>query len=286
MAVRAPSGRDYGRAYKIDTKQGMLDIFDPDMLAAMLYSSSSRGRDVAFDDLKMTNITFNTDPWTVTKDAGVSAPTPAVIAGGGVEITTGTGNGDGLNMVGLAAYSGNANAGIEVRFKVSAITAVGVNIGFANAVTTDNTALAVTDGDGTPTFQASATEAAIWSFRPQDTITTPRFVTNGVGQTAVGETILGPDGAALAVVADTYMSVRVQLLGDTGSALCATFGASNNLLSATVIDKIAGGTVGGITPATLLVPYIGIQNTTTTSRVVTIQYIRKWMDLYAFGSGN
>jgi len=281
MAVLAPSGRDYGRATSVDTALGMLKIYDPDTLAQMLYSSASRGRDVAFDDLKMTNIAFNTDPWTVTKDAGVSAPTPAAIAGGGVEITTGTGNGDGLNMVGLAAYSGNANAGIEVRFKVSAITAVGVNIGFANAVTTDNTALAVTDGDGTPTFQASATEAAIWSFRPQDTITTPRLVTNGVGQTAKGETVLGLNSSsALTPLADTYMTVRVQLLGSTGSAYCATFGANNQLYSVTTIDKIDGATVGGITPATLLAPYIGVQNTTTTSRVVTIQYIRKWMDLY------
>jgi len=281
MAVLAPSGRDYGRATSVDTALGMLKIYDPDTLAQMLYSSASRGRDVAFDDLKMTNIAFNTDPWTVTKDAGVSAPTPAAIAGGGVEITTGTGNGDGLNMVGLAAYSGNANAGIEVRFKVSAITAVGVNIGFANAVTTDNTALAVTDGDGTPTFQASATEAAIWSFRPQDTITTPRLVTNGVGQTAKGETVLGLNSSsALTPLADTYMTVRVQLLGSTGSAYCATVGANNQLYSVTTIDKIDGATVGGITPATLLAPYIGVQNTTTTSRVVTIQYIRKWMDLY------
>jgi len=283
MAVRAPSGSDYGRSYTIDSKTGALRVFDPDQLANMLYSA--RGRDVAFDDLKMTNIAFNTDPWTVTKDAGVSAPTPAAIAGGGVTVTTGTGDGDGLSMQGLVAYSGNLNAGIEVRFKISAITAGAINIGFVNALTAA-TELAVTDGDGTPTFQVAATEAALWSFRPQDTVTTPRFVTNGAGQTAKGTTILGPDAAALAVVADTFMSVRVQLLGATGSALCAVFGATNNLLSATIIDKIAGATVGGITPGTLLAPYIGIQNTTTTSRVVTIQYIRKWMDLYAFGSGN
>lgn len=278
MAIAAPTGTQYGRAYDIDTKDGSLRIYDPQALTNMLYSI--RGRDVAFDDLKMTNIAFNADPWTVTKDAGVSAVTPAAIAGGGATIVTGTGNGDGLNMVGLAAYSGNANAGIEVRFKISAITAAGINIGFANAVTTDNTALAVTDGDGTPTFQASATEAAIWSFRPQDTVTTPRLVTNGVGQTAAGETILGPDGTALAVVADTFMAVRVQLLGSTGSALCAVFNENNALMSVTVIDKIAGGTVGGITPATLLAPYIGVQNTTTTSRTLTLQYVRKWMDLY------
>jgi len=279
MAVLAPSGRDYGRATSVDTALGMLKIYDPDTLAQMLYSSASRGRDVAFDDLKMTNIAFNTDPWTVTKDAGVSDPTPAAIAGGGVTITTGTGSGDGLSMLGLVAYSGNSNAGIEVRFKMSAITALKANIGFVNALTAA-TETAVTDVDGTPTFQVATTEAALWAFNPADTITTPRLVTNGVGQTAAGETVLGPDDAALTPVADTYMTVRVQLLGSTGSAYCATFGATNQLLSVTTIDKIAGGTVGGITPATLLAPYICFQNTTTTSRVATIQYIRKWMDLY------
>lgn len=250
----------------------------PDTLASYLYSL--RGRDVVFEDLKFTDTTFNSNPWTVTKDAGVSAPTPAAIAGGGVTITTATGNGDGLSMLGLAQFSGNSNSGMEVRFKISAITAAEVNIGFVNLLTSAPTEVAVTDVDGTPTFQANTTEAALWAFNPTDTIITPRLVTNGVGRTAAGSTVLGPDGAVLPVVADTYMTVRIQLLGSTGSVRCQTFGATNNLLATNVIDKIASASVGGITPATLLAPYIGVQNTTTTSRVLTIQYVRKWMDLY------
>ena len=277
MAVKAPTGVQYGRNYDVDSKIGAIKVLSPDMLAAQLYSL--RGRDVAFEDLKMTNTTFNTAPWTVGKDAGVSAPTPAAIAGGGVEITTGTGNGDGLSLLGLANYSSNANAGIEVRFKLSAITALKASVGFVNALTTASD-IAFTDLDGTPTFQAATTEAAIWAFNPADTIVTPRLLTNGVGRTAAGSTVLGPDGAVLPITADTYLTVRVQLLGSTGSVLCATFGATNNLLAVNVIDKIASATVGGVTAATLLAPYVGFQNTTTTSRVATIQYIRKWMDLY------
>lgn len=277
MAIKAPTGTQYGRNYDIDTKLGALKIMSPDNLAAHLYSQ--RGRDVIFEDMKMTNVAFNTDPWTVAKDAGVSAPTPTAALGGSIAITTGTGNGDGLTMLGMAHANSTLNAGIEVRIKFSAITAVGAQIGFVNALT-DATSVPCTDVDGTPTFQVASTEAALWAFNPADTITTPRLVSNGVGQTAKAQTILGPDAAALPVVADTYMSVRVQLLGSTGSILCATFGATNNLLSVTTIDKIAGSTVGGVTPATALAPIIAIANTTTTSRIVTIQYIRKWQDLY------
>lgn len=277
MAVKAPTGTQFARNYDIHTKLGALKIMSPDQLATHLYGL--RGRDVVFEDMKMTNVAFNTDPWTVAKDAGVTGPTPTAALGGSIIVTTGTGNGDGLTMLGMAHANSNLNAGIEVRFKVSAITAVGVQIGFVNALT-DATSVPCTDVDGTPTFQAAATEAALWAFNPADTITTPRLVTNGVGQTAKATTILGPDAAALPVVADTYMSVRVQLLGSTGSVLCATFGASNQLLSVTTIDKIAGSTVGGVTAATALAPIIALANTTTTSRVVTIQYIRKWQDLY------
>lgn len=280
MAIKAPTGAQYGRSSSVDSKLGMTKVLNPDSLAAMLYSSSSRGRDVIFKDLKFTDITFNGAPWTVTKDAGVTTWTATAIAGGAIRGTTNTGSTDGMTMLGPKIYTGALNAGIEVRLKADAITLLRLEVGFVNALT-DATACACTDVDGTPTFQVASTEAALYTWNPADTITTPRFVTNGAGQTAKAETIVAlGDGAAFSPTAATYFTVRVQLLGSTGSAVCMVFDDANNLKSRTMIDKIAGSTIGGITTSTTLCPFIAIQNTATTSRVVDINYVRIWEDLY------
>lgn len=281
MTVRAPSGSEFGTSWNVDTELGAKEIMSPSVLQAYLFSR--RDRDVAFRQYNFQDIALTPSLlFTVTKDTDATTWVNTAEAGGGkLRAVTGTDDGGGISLLGQKSFTAALESGIEFRAKASAITLLNLEGGIVNA-NSDLTALACTDVDGTPTFNANATEAALWAWRPGDTIATPRFVTNGVGQTAVAKTVYAnawnpSSTTAVTPAADTYFTVRVQLFAD-GSAMCAVFGATNNLVSITTISK--AGTVGGVTADTTLCPWFIAQNTTTTARNVDVQYIRTWTQRY------
>jgi len=295
MAVRNPNGADYGRAPTIDTGRGSLDILDPDINAMFLYSR--RARDVAFKDINFLDTAFNTDPWTVS--AGGTATTWAqdpTIPGGAIKGVTGTTAAtSGLSLFGAPVLQPQYNAGFEARMMASAVTGLRMEIGLIDALTT-KTSPAVSDVDGTPTFNAGLTEGALMAWNTGDTITTPRFVSkSAVYTTARGETIMQPyslpaaDQTAWVPTAGEWFTVRVQCFGPppgseladaTGSVVCMVFDDSNNLVSMVMFDAIEGGLVGGVAPTAMLAPWIFAKAENATSKDIHVAYARYWADRY------
>jgi len=293
MAVRNPTGADYGRTFNIDTGRGTLEVMDPDTLASFLYSRN--GRDVSFVDVAFNNVTILSNPWTSTADASATAfAQDATIAGGAVKGVTGATGEGAMSLFGAPIFQPQLNCGMEVSLKVSAITNIRLEVGWVNVIT-DKTLPVATDVDGTPTFAANSTEVAIMSWQTDDTIATPRFVGDSVDfPTAKGATLMTPYGVpaasqtAWAPTADTWFSVRVQNYGTrassdadpTGSVACMIFNDKNQIVAFSMFDAIAGGGTGGLTPEAMLAPWIFGGTINTTSKDVHVRYARAWADRY------
>jgi hypothetical protein len=227
-----------------------------------------------FDDFH--GDTINLDNWALANSSGTGAADFAFTAGRGgwVRGATGTTDDGSISMVGPATWYGDANANFEIRFKCDLSTAINLEVGLIDAVPSSNNG-GVNDED-TPTLNAS--DAALFSIDTDETYTKWGFYTKGstasfnAAKTASG-LIAGTIGSSYTTGvhdADEFVTMRVALRGDRA------YGWINGTLVAEHNEaKVAAGCVeGGIA----LRPWIYARTRSTTTHLVTVDYVRCWQD--------
>lgn len=215
--------------------------------------------DVVFQANHFNRLSLDTAHWTVANSGGSGAANFVTVAAanGIVRGTSGTTDDGSVSMVGPIIYSGDNFAGMAARFKINVTTGgEHLEVGLIDAVPGSNTG-AVNDID-TPT--GYATDFAVWAIDVDQTLTTSAFVTGGtalsVQKRAVADTTLP--------VAATYMTVVIQLLGDTNAAACWVNGK--------YVDTITSAIEGG----TLLAPWVYNQTRSTTTKLFDVDYFHVW----------
>lgn len=279
MPARASNGSLFGRQPQSGGAAALTKVHDPAMLSNLLYPTQRGSVATVYADfIDNSDITRF---FTLNKDAGATSyVTTAGLASGVARATSGTTDNDVASAFGLTSWAGVKNCGMELRSKVSAITGIALEIGFIDALTT-KTDMAVSDVD-TPAFAAGVTEAALFAWDTDQTIATPRWVSDSATfTTAKGTNVLDAAGAAWTPTADTYFTVRVQLTAasSTGSTIDFTLlDANHNLISKACFDVIDGGGTGGLTSATLLAPWFAMKTNNITSKTHDVDYFYAWQD--------
>lgn len=211
--------------------------------------------------------TIETDFWTTNAGTGATAfAVPATpLAGGGVRAASGTNatlSNRVVNMYGPPIFLGDRNCGIQVKFKVSAVTDIDFEIGFIDTYDTITTAVAACSDPDTPAFATSLGDAALLALYTGETKNTLLSVTLGSGSLNAGDAT-AHTGLTLPT-ADTYMRVRVQLAGNTVSVY------TNDTLRTQKTSAIEGGT--------LVRPFFFLQGVSATSRDFDLDYVAIWQD--------
>lgn len=230
-------------------------------------------RDVVYFEDDFLVDTFNTDFWTTNAGTGATAfavpATPGL--GGTIAGSTGTDATAGnrvVNLYGPPIYKGDASAGMAFRVQVSSAANVEFSIGFIDAHTTITTPVVlVGDVDGPSGFAAGLGDAALIHLDTAETLNTLTLVTLGSGALNAGAK--DAIGTYLPTAA-TYFNGRVQLGGD-GNTVTAAISEGDG--PETVVSR-PSAMEGG----TLVRPFILISGPTATSKTVTFDLIRVWMD--------
>lgn len=276
----APSdGADYGLNPHSGRRTSLSKIYRPNVIGNIL--SPLMYADVVSEFYDFNEVTFNGDPFTVTKDAGATTWAIAAGAGGMIRGVTGATSGDGLSLLGSPNWYGDRRAGMEVRAKSDVATTLTMEGGFINAVT-DMTTPAVTDIDSV-TFGAGLTEGAVITIDVGETLTTFALATkSGTYTTAFKKVFYGPainGTTGVGVTAGEWVTLRVQLDGDNVHGFI--YNNAGLLVSEAHIP--AAGTAaltGGIEGGTALKPWFAAATQTTASKNIDVDYIRVWQDRF------
>ena len=225
-------------------------------LNRFLQTFAYKDRVFFFDDFL--GDTINLDNYALANSGGAGAANFAiqVLRSGVIRSATGTTDDGSLSLIGPAIWYGDANCGMEIRFKYDVVTGYNTEVGFAAAVPGSN-ASAVTDID-TPTV---LDETAVLQIDTDQTLTTLAFATGGTSFTDTATTVTG----TTVLTAATYAIVRIQLIGNM--AACWINGYREAVHSG---DKVEGGN-----PLALWV-YSRTRNTTT--KLLDIDYVAMWQD--------
>jgi len=199
--------------------------------------------------------------WTVTSagTAGASA-----VLNGALKLTTGTDNDGTAYITSGLAFSGDKNAVIEARVKISELEAVKVEIGFTDALA-DEGAINVL---ATPT--ETATDCAIAIMDTDDTGPTDDPLQFLGAKTGTNHAKLEPD--TVRFVADEYLTITVALRGDEVRYIVRADDADENPNPYYDSGWIVDGIEGGI-PVT---PWIFVQSRDTDSVDLTVDYVNVW----------
>lgn len=225
------------------------------------YSKKPSQKFEIFDDFMYQTITEADTPWIFNKGNDAQATDPTIVADaerGVIRLTTGNNSGtlsdDGSQLV--CAVPVQADSGglvFEARLKINtAVTAVSVNVGL-----TDSTSLEEPFTISGSTITANADDAACFVYDTAQT--TDQWMACSVDSTTVDE---DSDLTGIAPVADTYQTLRIEIEPD-GNTIQFYI---NGLLVRTL-------TVAGITPSVNLYATIIANATTTTSKVVDVDYV-------------
>lgn len=222
---------------------------------------ATRDAVVFFDDFL--GDTINLDNYAVANSGGTSAADFALVAAvnGTIQGDTGTSDNGSISLIGPAIWKGDNNAGMEIRFKMDAVTDVHWEVGFINGVPGSNTG-GINDID-TPTVYM--TDGAVVGMDTDQTLKTMAFVTEG---STTGQDPTKTNLGTLAPAAATYMTVRIQLKGNHAAAWV------NGTLYATHASDADGHVEGG----TLLAPWVYVQTRSTTPKFFDVDYLRIWAD--------
>lgn len=204
--------------------------------------------------------------WAVSNSGGTSAAsfaTKANAENGVIEGDTGTSDNGGISLVADAInLNADKNPGLHVIMQIDDVSEAGMEAGFSDAKTDEDT-LAITDVD-TPTMANGATDGG---FIVYDTDTTTQkgaaFVTGGATD---GDAVvtLGSTAAANPFADNTDFDLVVQLYANAGYA---------------VIDHnavLSGGLSTGPDADVLMRPSIVVVTRNTTAKFPEIDLIRLW----------
>lgn len=203
--------------------------------------------------------TFDANLWSSQADAGATAAAVSVAAGGMARLVTGTTSGARADMAGEVVWLPSKGLIFEARVKVSAITAVRINLGLSDAKT--ETEIAVTQS-GT-TLTTAATDGVFWFFDTDST----NDNWHAVGVKADVDT--AASNSSIAPVADTYQRFRIEI-DTSGNAVCKILDDSNPHSGAPLYQTYLAN---ACTAATLLTPYLAVETANTTSKNFDIDYV-------------
>lgn len=213
--------------------------------------------------------TINLDNYALAKGGGTADASfaIAVARGGTIANDTGTDDNNYTSLIMPLNWYGDANAGMEVRLKFNAVTSLNFEVGFADAAQ----ATGVVNDEDTPT--GSGSDFAVVSMDTDETLKTLGFYTDGstTGQGIKATTLAGVPGltGGTTPVANTYLTVRVQLAGN--SAFCWV----NGKRVASHDDDPEGNVEGGVA----LAPWIYVRcRAGAAARIATVDYIAAWQD--------
>jgi len=214
--------------------------------------------------------TLETNFWTTNAGTGATAFAVPATPGLGGTITGATGT-DGtagnrvVNLYGAPVWKGDNNCGMEVRLKVSAVTSIEFALGFIDTHDTITTAVPLFGDIDTPTLAAGIGDAALVGMDTAETLATLALAGVGSGGLAAAhKTAIG----TLAPTADTFMTIRLQLIGNDAFVSIDDGGTQTTASKTTCIE---GGT--------LVRPILAISGVTNTSRTYTLDYWYVWQDL-------
>lgn len=252
-------------------------LLDQDAMRAFLYPYANR--DVVFQHIDFTEVTFNGDPWTKTVDTG---PDFAIAAnpGGTLRFTTQTDDNEGGSLISAAIFKGDLNCGAEVRVKGSSWADIAFEFGFIDDVT-DKTTPAVTDID-TPTFGAGLAEAAVISMDTDQTLKTMALCSKSATFTTAKKELVYNNAnpvAAFTPTADVYNTFRIQI--HQNIIHCFVFNDKQEFISHTKIVPTTASTGSGIEGGTAVKLWLAIANKVgSASRTYDIDYISFWQDRF------
>lgn len=202
------------------------------------------------------------DNWSTTAGAGTgNAGAVTVAAALNGEVTIKSASDDGTNAqnsslltaIGLAWKANSGGCAVEARLKVDAITDVHVGVGFTDTIsTTVELPIFMTAAD----LDSDATDAAGIIF---DTDATTDVIYVGGVKAGTDTT---PQSSGIAMVADTYITLRVEL--------SATGGVTGYINGTAVGTEVANA----VTATTALTPYVVVSNRGAAQRVLTLDYIK------------
>ena len=181
---------------------------------------------------------------------------------GSARLTTGTTN-DSVSCASLDLICrGEYNAVMAIRYKISAITAVKIEIGFRDSTAS---ATGIVNALDDPTF--SATNGCCWAFDTDATVDT--WAAEGVkaGAAATGVTLATTAGGA-APVADTYQTMVVALMDD--NAYFSRYSADGRKQGDTIMLNDCN------TAATPVTPAVFVQTRNTTTKLLDIDFFKMW----------
>ena len=270
MATGAQYGSRVGRSSrKTVAKIGPLNS----ELANLLYPIQSR--DVVFlhDDFLLEEGTAITGSglWVAGGINATNFAAPAAqLANGVVQGAIAANVADNKTLKGSAAWQGDLNCGMEIRWKVDNADTTLWEVGFVDPLTSFND-LALNDID-TPSITNGAADVALVAQDTGQTLTTMAFITDGsTSNFNTTKTNLGTRTPTNA----TYMSARVQIA--TNAARCWVFDENGALVEqAQHGDVTANSIEGGV----LLHLWAGWETLATTAKTVDIDYVTAWQDRY------
>ncbi len=260
--ARKPSGDRYGIGLYLPTSTFQIERGSPQGIFEAMYPWLRSNVVYVEDDF--IEDTISSTRWNLATDATATAFAWTAAANGIVRGATGTTDNGYLAINGDAIWAGDQNAGMEIRFKVSAVTSFTFEIGFTDALT-DETLPAVTDVD-TPATGNGATDVAVIHLDTDQTLTTAAFVADGTTP-AAQKVNLG----TWVPTAGAYYTARVQLAGD--NAYCAVFDENYALVPGT-----AKSLVTALDGNVLVRPHALFGTRDTTSKTIDIDLIRVWQD--------
>lgn len=265
--ARLITATDYGLQQYIKSTKGLRRVHDYAALGGMLFPSLRQNVFYFEDDFSGT---LNGDYWTSSVDTTGTDYAWAAGQNGLLKGITHTDSGDGAGLrFKNAVFSGDLNAGMEVRMKIDNVTAVVYDLGFADALTdVKDTGLGDID---TPTTANGIGDCAIVGLDTSQTLKKAALVgTNSGAGTTKSLLYLRETTTGWAATADTFFTVRVQLQGNNAWAM--VFDENQNI----VVEPtyLASALEGG----TAVFPYLTASTLTTAAKNVYVDYATVWQD--------
>lgn len=219
----------------------------------------------------------STVQWAVANGGGASVASFATSLqlNGAIRATTGTGNGvtASASLIGPIIYPGNANPGMEIRFKtVTASTAVRMEVGFIDAVPASNT-MGINNMDTPTAFFSDGATVGI------DTAATAAFFNLVTKGSATSQVIKKTNGTTGLAAAGTWQTIRIQMLSQDATTTDATAVVAwhnGNKIATHDVSATAG--VGAVKGSVLLAPWVYFEATSASSKSLDIDYITVWCD--------
>jgi hypothetical protein len=182
---------------------------------------------------------------------------------------TGTTSGTVVSLRGQPFWLGDKNAGMAIRWRASAATSLGFEIGFTDPLTS-YTAKTVTDID-IPTIGNGAVTVALLARDPSQTLTTAALVLDGDATYPTSKIDLG----TWAPSAATWYTTIIQLAQDAVRVLVYDTSDPSRPALVNGGDKSSGNAYEG---GTAVLPYAAFYNTSAANIDIDVDFVAVWSD--------